>query len=77
MLRLDSRQPRTLANDEFVGKIEIGIAGWAGKAALDAGTEVAPELDRIDIGLPALAFVTPQRFRHRTQPSRAVAACCR
>src|SRR6202022_4228996 len=31
MRRPDARQPRALADDEFIGEIEIGIAGRAGK----------------------------------------------
>jgi hypothetical protein len=35
MRRPDARQPRALADDEFIGEIEIGIAGRAGKTELE------------------------------------------
>src|SRR5258707_13526530 len=66
MRRPDPRQPRALANDEFVGEIEVRIAGRAGKPALDKGTEIAPEFDRVDIGLQALPLIALQGLRHRS-----------
>jgi hypothetical protein len=35
MRRPDARQPPALADDEFIGAIEIGIAGRAGKTELE------------------------------------------
>ena len=64
MRRLDPRQPRALANDEFVGEIEVRIAGRTGKAALDEGAEIPPEFDGVDIGLQALALIALQGLRH-------------
>ena len=46
-------------------KIEFGIAGRTGKAALDETARMAPEFDRFDIGLQPFAFIALQGIGHR------------